>query len=93
MNSGNEHTVKAFDTDISELRGMVAEIGGRNFTGYFAWLIWLVIHITQLIGFRSRVQVLINWAWSYLTFENMVRLIQPTLGEQRREAVESEIED
>ncbi len=61
----------------------VAEIAGRKFTGFFAWLIWLIIHIIQLIGFHSRVQVLINWSWSYLRFEYVVRLIQPTFQDQK----------
>lgn len=55
----------------------VANIAGRAFTGFFAWLIWLVVHLMQLIGFRNRLLVLINWAWTYLFFEQMVRLIVP----------------
>jgi len=38
-------------------------IGSRTFTGFFAWVMWLVIHLFNLIGFRNRVMVLINWAW------------------------------
>jgi NADH dehydrogenase len=55
----------------------VANIFGRAFTGFAAWLIWLLVHITQLIGYRNRLLVLVNWAWSYFTFERMVRLILP----------------
>lgn len=55
----------------------VAHIFGRTFTGFLAWIIWLVIHLFQLIGFRNRLIVMINWAWSYLFFERMVRLILP----------------
>ncbi len=50
---------------------------GRNFTGFFAWLIWLSVHIYRLIGFRNRLLVLVNWAWDYLFFERGVRLIVP----------------
>ncbi len=50
---------------------------GRNFTGFFAWLLWLSVHIYRLIGFRNRLLVLINWAWDYLFFERGVRLIVP----------------
>ena len=56
----------------------VAHIFGRAFTGFVAWIIWLVVHLVQLIGFRNRLVVLINWAWSYLFFERVVRLILPT---------------
>lgn len=59
----------------------VADIFGRAFTGIVAWLIWLGVHLLQLIGFRNRLVVLINWAWSYLFFERMVRLILPEVAE------------
>jgi NADH dehydrogenase len=53
----------------------VAHIWGRSFTGFFAWLIWLAVHIYNLIGIRNRLIVLINWAWDYFFFERGVRLI------------------
>lgn len=56
----------------------VAHLFGRAFTGFVAWVIWLGVHLFQLIGFRNRLIVLINWAWSYLFFERVVRLILPT---------------
>lgn len=55
----------------------VARLGGRLHTGFIAWLIWLVIHIFFLIGFRNRLGVLLNWAWNYVFFERAVRLILP----------------
>lgn len=67
-------------------RGMMATIGrnqavavlGRfKFRGFPAWLVWLGVHILQLIGFRNRLLVLINWAWDYLFYERAVRLIEP----------------
>jgi len=53
----------------------VAQIGKIHISGYFAWLAWLFIHIMFLVGFRNRLIVLIQWAWSYLTYERGVRLI------------------
>jgi NADH dehydrogenase len=53
-------------------------IGSRTFTGFFAWIIWLVIHLFNLIGFRNRVMVLINWAWDYLLYERAVRFVFPS---------------
>jgi len=44
-------------------------------SGYFAWLAWLFVHILFLIGFRNRLLVMIQWAWSYLTYERGARLI------------------
>jgi NADH dehydrogenase len=55
----------------------VADIAGRAFTGFTAWLIWLLVHLMQLVGYRNRLLVLVNWAWSYFTFERLVRLILP----------------
>jgi NADH:ubiquinone reductase (H+-translocating) len=53
----------------------VAEFGKIHISGFIAWLSWLFIHITFLIGFRNRLLVLIQWAWSYLTYERGARLI------------------
>jgi NADH:ubiquinone reductase (H+-translocating) len=53
----------------------VAQIGKFELSGYFAWLAWLLIHVFFLIGFRNRLLVMIQWAWSYLTYERGARLI------------------
>jgi NADH dehydrogenase len=53
----------------------VGEVGNFKFSGSFAWIVWLVIHIYYLIGFKNRVFVLLQWAWSYLTFRPGARLI------------------
>ena len=53
----------------------VAEFGKIHISGFFAWLAWLFIHIFFLIGFRNRLIVFIQWAWSYLTYERGARLI------------------
>src|SRR5229473_1828350 len=53
----------------------VAQFGQFELSGYFAWLAWLFIHILFLIGFRNRLIVMIQWAWSYLTYERGARLI------------------
>ena len=53
-------------------------IGSRTYTGFFAWILWLVIHLFYLIGFRNRIMVLINWAWDYLLYERAVRFVFPS---------------
>jgi len=55
----------------------VARLGRWQFTGFIAWLLWLGVHILQLIGFRNRLVVLINWAWDYLFYDRPIRLITP----------------
>lgn len=53
----------------------VAQFPGFSLSGYLAWLAWLFVHIFFLIGFRNRIIVMIQWAWSYLTYERGARLI------------------
>ena len=54
----------------------VADIWKLHFGGFLAWLIWIFVHIAFLIGFRNRVLVLIQWAWSYFTYARGARVIQ-----------------
>jgi NADH:ubiquinone reductase (H+-translocating) len=53
----------------------VAEFGRIHISGFLAWLSWLFVHILFLIGFRNRLLVFIQWAWSYVTYERGARLI------------------
>jgi NADH dehydrogenase len=53
----------------------VAEFGKIHISGFIAWLAWLFVHILFLIGFRNRLLVFIQWAWSYVTYERGARLI------------------
>ena len=59
----------------------VAKIGRFKASGFFAWLLWLFVHILFLIGFRNRLLVMIQWAWSYVTFDRGARLITEPLKE------------
>lgn len=65
-------------------KGQMATIGrsravgmfkGISFHGFIAWMAWLVIHIYYLIGFKNRLFVLFQWAWTYLTYRRGARLI------------------
>ena len=56
----------------------VAELNfGIRSTGFIAWVMWLVLHLMQLVGFRNRLNVLMNWAWNYFTYDRSARLIMP----------------
>lgn len=55
----------------------VARLGKTALTGFSAWVLWLVVHLLYLIGFRNRLLVAINWAWDYVFFERAIRLILP----------------
>jgi NADH dehydrogenase len=53
----------------------VADIGKFKFTGYSAWLLWSIVHIMSISGFRNKILVGINWAISYFNYEKSNRLI------------------
>jgi NADH dehydrogenase len=53
----------------------VGELGNFHFSGWLAWITWLFVHLAYLIGFQNRLLVLIQWAFSYFTFNRRARLI------------------
>jgi len=53
----------------------VVDIGPVRASGWLAWVFWLFLHIFWLIGFRNRIAVVGEWAWSYITFQRRIRLI------------------
>ncbi|MBD3675677.1 MAG: NAD(P)/FAD-dependent oxidoreductase [Planctomycetaceae bacterium] len=56
-------------------KAAIAEIGKFKFSGIFAWWLWLAIHLMQIVQFQNRVLILIQWAYSYLTYNRAARLI------------------
>lgn len=60
----------------------IVQMGRLRLTGLFAWLMWLVVHIYYLIGFRNRFVALFQWAWTYFTFSRGARLITFDRSEQ-----------
>ncbi len=69
----------------------VAQLGGWKFRGLVAWLLWLFVHLMQIVRFENRVLVLWQWAWNYFTFSRSARLITEVGREKaaaRRNATE-----
>jgi NADH dehydrogenase len=62
----------------------VADFGWLHLKGWLAWLAWLFVHILNLIGFRNRLVVMVQWAWAYFSYQRAIRLIT---GPGSREAV------
>lgn len=58
----------------------IADIRGLKFSGFFAWMLWSFVHIFLLLGFRSRILVLIEWIWSFFTLKRGVQLITDRSG-------------
>jgi NADH dehydrogenase len=63
----------------------VAQFGILRFSGLVAWLLWCVVHIFLLIGFRSRMRVMLEWMWYYLTFKPGARIIYTRLRQSYEE--------
>src|SRR5262249_25422316 len=53
----------------------VGDFGWLRLTGWVGWLAWLFVHILNLIGFRNRLIVLVQWAWAYFSYQRSIRLI------------------
>lgn len=60
----------------------VAELGRIRLSGFPGWLMWLFVHLINVVSFRSRILVLVNWAWDYLLFDRPVRLIVRAGGDR-----------
>ncbi len=53
----------------------VAKLGKLKFSGLIAWLLWALVHVMYLIGFRNRLIVMLQWAWAYIAFQRGARVI------------------
>jgi NADH dehydrogenase len=53
----------------------VAQLGRVELSGFLGWLMWLGVHLVNVISFRSRILVLVNWAWDYFFYDRPIRLI------------------
>jgi NADH dehydrogenase len=53
----------------------VADLGKIKFQGFFAWMVWMFVHLMSIVGIKNRVVIFINWAWNYITFDQSLRLI------------------
>jgi len=64
----------------------VADLGKFRFGGWFAWWLWLWVHILSIVGMRNRVSVFIDWVWSYLNYDVSLRLfIRPSFNKMYKE--------
>lgn len=53
----------------------VADIHQLKFHGFFAWLIWLFVHLRSNLGVKNKMFTLLDWMWSYVTYDQSIRLI------------------
>ena len=62
----------------------VADFGKLHFSGFLAWMMWLLIHLMNLVGFRNRLLVLVQWGWNYFTYDRSARLITESAADRDR---------
>lgn len=66
----------------------VVDFPKLKFQGAFAWLIWLFVHLFQLLGVKNRVFVFLNWVWNYVTYDQSLRLIiKPKVPKEQEESL------
>ena len=53
----------------------VADLPFAKFKGYFAWLLWSVVHLLSIVGVKNKLFVLLNWSWKYITYDQSLRLL------------------
>lgn len=53
----------------------VADLPVLKFQGFFAWLVWMFVHLMSIVGVKNRLFIFINWAWNYVTYDQALRLI------------------
>lgn len=53
----------------------VADLHWLRLSGFIGWIAWLFVHLMQLVGFRNRIVVLVQWAWAYFSYQRAIRLI------------------
>lgn len=53
----------------------VADLPLFSFQGFFAWILWLVVHLMAILGVKNKLMVLLNWTWSYWTYDQSLRLV------------------
>jgi NADH dehydrogenase len=62
----------------------VVDLPFARFQGFFAWLVWMFVHLKSILGVKNRVIVFINWFWNYLTYDQSLRLIiKPKMKEKK----------
>ena len=73
--TGYRLLVMVFRATIGRNAAVTELPSGVRFRGVLAWYMWLVLHLAYIVGFRSRIAVLVNWIWSYLTYDRHARII------------------
>ena len=70
----------------------VVDLPFIKFQGFFAWIVWLFVHLMAILGVKNKILVFMNWAWNYFTFDPSLRLlIRPSHGQQKETKAEEQM--
>jgi NADH dehydrogenase len=86
VNGGGAKAFRYKDPGIMATIGRnsaVAQLGRVHLSGFLGWSMWLAVHLVNVISFRSRLVVLVNWAWEYFFYDRPVRLIVRAAEERK----------
>jgi len=73
---------------VGRNRAVVDLPNKMSFQGFFAWFVWLFVHLMFIIGFKNRFIILTSWVWNYFTYDHSNRLIIPTQIKSKKEKEE-----
>ena len=90
VNGINKKEIKPFSyKDLGSMATIgrnlaVVDLPFWKFQGFFAWLVWMLVHLMAILGVKNRLMIFINWCWSYITFDQSLRLIiKPGLDKKK----------
>ena len=84
MNTWKSFTYKDLGSMATVGRNLaVVEFPKMKFAGFFAWCIWMFVHLISLIGTKNKVQTFLNWVWNYFTYDQSLRLILSPKKEEK----------
>jgi len=63
----------------------VVEFPSMKFAGFFAWCVWMFVHLISLIGTKNKIQTFLNWVWNYFTYDQSLRLILTPKRKEKKE--------
>ena len=71
----------------------VADIAGMHFGGFFAWLIWMFVHLMSILGVKNKLSVFFDWIWSYFTYDRSNRMILRSVATKEMKDLEQRIRE
>ena len=71
----------------------VADLGKFKFAGFFAWILWMGVHLISILGVRNKIFVFMDWVWSYFTYDQSNRMILKSFVSKGQKDFEQRLEE